>query len=254
MLPEYIVQLELQVNDSDTLPDDQEEDNQNELFQNLRVSNVNSVDIAHQDNRRIRGHGDKNPGKYLLAGMGLRKIQETIDEIQRKMDPREASALKALRKREAELRNRELLANVEAAWVKKKRPKRREYQQEDSSNSEEESSDSDSDAPGRGTSPILRVAPPEGHRTVQVNTVPPLQPFLGKQTEDWQKFKKQITNVFSASRINEAQAAQQFCSYIDGNAYMFWNSLPEETKESLPKTFRAFDKKYADKIKQEYWT
>ena len=34
---------------------------------------------------------------------------------------------------------------------------------------------------------------------------------------------------------------------------MFWNSLPEDTKKSLEKTFKAFDKKYADKIKQGFW-
>ena len=59
--------------------------------------------------------------------------------------------------------------------------------------------------------------------------------------------------LFQTIEITDEMAAVQFCTYLEGNAYKFWESLPEEITSNLKKTLKAFDRKYADEIQQGYW-
>ena len=92
-----------------------------------------------------------------------------------------------------------------------------------------------------------------GDRMIHLNQTPTLSPFTGKQDEDWPKFRRKVLTLFQTIEVTDEMAAVQFCTYLDGNAYKFWESLPEATTKNLKETFKAFDKKYADEIQQGYW-
>ena len=81
----------------------------------------------------------------------------------------------------------------------------------------------------------------------------PPQPFYGKRNEDWNEFKKRLIKMFQSIHLEDEQAADQFCTYLEGNAYRHWNSLPSDVQGSFPKVLSAFDKKFENNHRQGSW-
>ena len=77
--------------------------------------------------------------------------------------------------------------------------------------------------------------------------------FSGKREEELLIFRDRLVNNFASTAQTDRTAAQQFSSYIDGNAYRFWSTLDAETKKSFPLILHAFDQKYTDELNQAYW-
>ena len=59
--------------------------------------------------------------------------------------------------------------------------------------------------------------------------------------------------MFKSLQLEDYEAADQFCTYLESDAYKFWSSLPEETQVSFPKVLTAFDKKYSNNHQQGSW-
>ena len=176
----------------------------------------------------------------FVKNLTLLEVLETIDEIKTRMDPSEAHALQLLLKKADELK----------AAENAKRDR----------DSDSEASSTIEDNATRAGSPVLKVQPRSlGEITrdpvpsIRLSQTPQLTPFTGKKEEDWSKFKNQLIKIFRSLQLEDEQAADQFCTYIDGYAYKYWASLPIETQENFRKLLSAFDHKYADGIQRGYW-
>ena len=197
------------------------------------------AEAEHQRLRRMKNR--RYTTTDFVKNLTLQEVVETIDEIKTRMDPSEAHALQLLLKKADELR---------AA----------ENAKRDRDTDSEASSAIEEDNAARADSPILKIQPRSlGETTrdpvpsIRLSQTPQLTPFTGKKEEDWSKFKNQLIKIFRSLQIEDDQAADQFCTYIDGYAYKYWASLPTETQDSFRKTLSAFDHKYADGIQRGYW-
>ena len=76
---------------------------------------------------------------------------------------------------------------------------------------------------------------------------------MANGNEDWNEFKNKLIKMFQSIHLEDEQAADQFCTYLEGNAYRHWNSLPRDVQSSFPKVLSAFDKKFENNHRQGSW-
>ena len=188
----------------------------------------------------------------MIDSWPMEEIQKTIQElVATKLSTGEAKVLQALRRREEDLRSKEML--------------------EVATNQANAARDSDSDTEtihgnDQHTTPQETILKPqkqtksqeltlEGlkHINLKHANIQPLQPYRGKGDEDWPKFKNKLITHFNTMELDDEQAATQFCAYVEDNAYRVWEGLSEATKKSFPETLRAFDRHYDDVQKHGYW-
>ena len=86
-----------------------------------------------------------------------------------------------------------------------------------------------------------------------LHTAPDLGTFHGRRDDDWQKFKTKLKAHYAATGQAGRQAADQLSRYLDGPAYQFWDTQPQHIKTDLKQILEAFDKRYSDDMKQEYY-
>ena len=214
-----------------------------------------AISITYHPNENFSSKNEKEGRKRtvltedLINGWEIDKIQDTIQElVATKLSQREAKVLQALRRREEDLKAKELLETAAIA-----------------------ARDSDSDTEtihgnDQHTTPQERILqPPKPSKSQdltlgclkQINlkhaNIQPIQPYRGKGDEDWPKFKNKLITHFNTMELDDEQAASQFCAYVEDNAYRVWESLSDATKKSLPETLRAFDRHYDDVQKHGYW-
>ena len=180
----------------------------------------------------------------------MEEVQATIDEIANKLTPAEAKALQVLRRREEDLKAKELL---EAATI-----------QANAARDSDSDGEANNEQGKQSTVPDTILKPPvnkpqeaaiDNIKSINLkhNNIQPLQPYHGKGDEDWPKFKNKLITHFTTMELTDEQAALQFCAYVEGNAYRVWEGLSPDTKKNFSKTLRAFDRHYYDEEKHGYW-
>ena len=75
---------------------------------------------------------------------------------------------------------------------------------------------------------------PLGYTPLNKHYRPPKQ-FHGKRQDDLNEFKNKLIKMFKSLQLEDYEAADQFCTYLESDAYKFWSSLPEEIQASFPK-------------------
>ena len=88
---------------------------------------------------------------------------------------------------------------------------------------------------------------------VYLHSAPDIGLFQGRRDDDWEKYKTKILAHFKATGQTDEMAAEQFSRYLDAAAYQYWDTLGDHTKSKLSLVIRAFDKRYADEVRQEYF-
>ena len=199
-------------------------------------------------------------GQDVVNGLNLQKTQEHIADLEARLAPQHAQALKMLRQREDELKAQENIAATAASLTAKKKPKRRTHRMPDSDSDDQISgssvSEDDTEPPEQILKPNKAAVPygphPFGYTPLNKHYRPPKQ-FHGKRQDDWNEFKNKLIKMFKSLQLEDYEAADQFCTYLESDAYKFWSSLPEETQASFPKVLTAFDKKYSNNHQQGSW-
>ena len=138
----------------------------------------------------------------------------------------------------------------------RKRTKRKKLRRDDSesdttSGSESESAEEPILKPNKEAQKVIGTQP-HAHGLQPVHYRPPL-PFKGNKDEDWNEFKNKLIKMFRTLQLDDTQAADQFCTYLEGWAYKHWDGLAEDIQASFPKVIKAFDKKYSNDLEQDEW-
>ena len=215
-------------------------------------SRVAVDDATNRGNRRPK---PQTLSEDIISNMNMQKVQETLREFATQMHPTQATVLRLLRQREEELRAGEIVSVVDAAKDKKKDKKkkhRKAYSESDTSSGSESGSDTEPILKPSKDGPRVVGTQPHYHGVQPVHYRPPL-PFKGNKEEDWKEFKNKLIKMFRTLQLNDEQAADQFCTYLEGWAYKHWDGLAEEIQASFPKVIKAFDKKYSNDLEQDEW-
>ena len=110
---------------------------------------------------------------------------------------------------------------------------------------------------GRDEEPAAQPAAPPAQTgyppMVYLHSAPDIGFFHGRRDDDWEKYKTKMLAHFKATGQTDEMAAEQFSRYMEGAAYQYWDTLTDHKKSKLSLIIRAFDKRYADEVRQEYF-